>query len=112
MEWGLNASLRAMNPSLRASGSRECAPDDRLREAIHGAALESWIASSQVLLAMTAESEGEASHRQPRAIIPSNRQRPHRARHIATDCDRDKMLGATLRDAFDENLPRRADLRF
>jgi hypothetical protein len=25
-------------PSLRANGSRECAPDDRLREAIHGAA--------------------------------------------------------------------------
>jgi hypothetical protein len=24
-------------PSLRANGSRECAPDDRLREAIHGA---------------------------------------------------------------------------
>src|SRR5260370_24983632 len=24
--------------SLRANGSRECAPDDRLREAIHGAA--------------------------------------------------------------------------
>ncbi len=25
-----------LNPSLRANGSRECAPDDRLREAIHG----------------------------------------------------------------------------
>jgi hypothetical protein len=25
-------------PSLRANGSRECAPDDRLREAIHRAA--------------------------------------------------------------------------
>jgi hypothetical protein len=25
-------------PSLRATGSRECAPDDRLREAIHLAA--------------------------------------------------------------------------
>jgi hypothetical protein len=24
-------------PSLRANGSRECAPDDRLREAIHSA---------------------------------------------------------------------------
>src|ERR1700731_3184053 len=53
--------------SLRANGSRECAPDDRLREAIHGAAnaaSEEWIASSpspegrlrrtRVLLAMTA----------------------------------------------------------
>ena len=26
-----------VRPSLRANGSRECAPDDRLREAIHGA---------------------------------------------------------------------------
>jgi hypothetical protein len=24
-----------MHPSLRATGSRECAPDDKLREAIH-----------------------------------------------------------------------------
>ena len=40
--------------SLRANGSRECAPDDRLREAIHRAAQkEEWIASSQGLLAMT-----------------------------------------------------------
>jgi hypothetical protein len=28
-----NASI--VEPSLRANGSRECAPDDRLREAIH-----------------------------------------------------------------------------
>jgi hypothetical protein len=27
------------SPSLRANGSRECAPDDRLREAIH---LTAW----------------------------------------------------------------------
>jgi hypothetical protein len=33
-------------PSLRATGSRECAPDDRLREAIHLAAKKVWIASS------------------------------------------------------------------
>jgi hypothetical protein len=39
--------------SLRANGSRECAPDDRLREAIQSAAKQDWIASSQVLLAMT-----------------------------------------------------------
>jgi hypothetical protein len=26
---------RSPTPSLRANGSRECAPDDRLREAIH-----------------------------------------------------------------------------
>jgi hypothetical protein len=32
--------------SLRANGPRECAPDDRLREAIHRAAKKVWIASS------------------------------------------------------------------
>jgi hypothetical protein len=31
--------------SLRATGSGECRPDDRLCEAIHGAAKEEWIAS-------------------------------------------------------------------
>src|SRR5258706_1764100 len=42
-------------PSLRANGPRECAPDDRLREAIHLAARqnENWIAWSLMLLAMT-----------------------------------------------------------
>src|SRR5260221_14369269 len=45
--------LRDVASSLRATGLRECAPDDRLREAIHFAAKEEWIASSQVLLAMT-----------------------------------------------------------
>jgi hypothetical protein len=38
-----------------ANGSRESAPDDRLRdEAIHILAEKDWIASSQVLPAMTA----------------------------------------------------------
>jgi hypothetical protein len=37
---------------LRATRSRECAPDDRLHEAIQGHK-EGWIASSQELLAMT-----------------------------------------------------------
>jgi hypothetical protein len=36
-----------------ANGSRECAPDDRLREAIRRAAKQVWIASSLSLLAMT-----------------------------------------------------------
>jgi hypothetical protein len=31
--------------SLRANGSRECAPDDRLREAIHDDVEKDWIAS-------------------------------------------------------------------
>jgi len=44
-----------VEPSLRANGSRECAPDDRLREAIHLAAqrkkMDCFVAP---LLAMTA----------------------------------------------------------
>ena len=38
---------RNLTASLRANGSRECAPDDRLREAIHAAARrkKEWIAS-------------------------------------------------------------------
>jgi hypothetical protein len=39
-------------PSLRANGSREYAPDDRLREAIQSRK-KGWIASSLTLLAMT-----------------------------------------------------------
>jgi hypothetical protein len=38
---------------LRANGSRECAPDDRLREAIQEPKKKNWIASSQEFLAMT-----------------------------------------------------------
>jgi hypothetical protein len=41
--------------SLRANGPGECPPDDRLREAIQSRAIKNWIASSQVLLAMTVE---------------------------------------------------------
>jgi hypothetical protein len=33
-----NGNFGLPQPSLRANGSRECAPDDRLREAIHEAA--------------------------------------------------------------------------
>jgi len=40
-------------PSSRANGSRECAPDDRLREAIQIHERD-WIALSLSLLAMTA----------------------------------------------------------
>jgi hypothetical protein len=47
-----------MDPSLRANGSRECAPDDRLREAIqsHAQGLDCFVA---LVLAMT-ESRKEA----------------------------------------------------
>jgi hypothetical protein len=53
-----------LSPSLRANGSRECAPDDRLREAIHVTArgdMDCFVAS---LLAMTA------------VRIPATRMRP------------------------------------
>jgi len=51
---------------MRANGSRECAPDDRLREAIHAKPEKEWIASSQVLLAMT-ENTASRSRRMIRA---------------------------------------------
>src|SRR5260370_4921775 len=35
---GASVDRESQLPSLRANGSRECAPDDRLREAIHLAA--------------------------------------------------------------------------
>jgi hypothetical protein len=38
---------------LRANGSRECAPDDRLREAIHGSAQFDMDCFVAELLAMT-----------------------------------------------------------
>jgi len=37
---------RGIHPSLRATGSRECAPDDGLGEAIQSFAAARWIASS------------------------------------------------------------------
>jgi hypothetical protein len=49
---------RLISPSLRANGSRERAPDDRLSEAIHLSARQVWIASSLSLLAMTNPSRG------------------------------------------------------
>src|SRR6476620_3733136 len=45
----------ALSPSLRANGSRECAPDDRLREAIHRATNWGMDCFVAVLLAMTVE---------------------------------------------------------
>jgi hypothetical protein len=46
---GTDSSFKQPAPSLRANGSRERAPDDRLREAIHFAAKEVWIASAFAL---------------------------------------------------------------
>src|SRR5258707_10233544 len=43
-----------LSTSLRANGLARAPPDDRLREAIHRAAKEEWLASSLTLLAMTA----------------------------------------------------------
>jgi hypothetical protein len=42
---GNHRKLPYLFPSLRANGSRECAPDDKLREAIH-LCYQIWIASS------------------------------------------------------------------
>jgi len=44
---GSTRNAAAPSPSLRATGSRERAPDDRLREAIHAAAP----ASSKMVIA-------------------------------------------------------------
>jgi hypothetical protein len=50
--------------TLRANGSRERAPDDRLRQAIHASSYaDKWIASSLALLAMTC-----ASSKTPNAV--------------------------------------------
>ncbi len=58
----LGSIISATARSLRATGSRERAPDDRLREAIHRAAYaERWIPSSLSLLAMTAEIDSHSS---------------------------------------------------
>ena len=47
------ARSHKIEPSLRANGSRESAPDDKLREAIHSHFAVVWIASPPTLLAMT-----------------------------------------------------------
>src|SRR5205807_7460460 len=60
-------SYATVSTSLRANGSRECAPDDRLREAIHLAAKKAWIASSQVLLGRNDWSNGV--RRPPRLAV-------------------------------------------
>src|SRR3977135_53698 len=63
----IRSTILRANPStsLRANGSRECAPDDRLREAIQlvRSDHESWIASSQALLAMTFAAQGGLTQR-------------------------------------------------
>ncbi len=43
----------AATSSLRANGSRECAPDDRLREAIHATTREAMDCFVALFLAMT-----------------------------------------------------------
>jgi hypothetical protein len=50
-------------PSLRANGSRECAPDDRLREAIHGRngpniVIARSVATKQSILSLFARQDG------------------------------------------------------
>jgi hypothetical protein len=82
--------------SFRANGSRKCAPDDRLREAIQQPRSKSWIASSQALLAMTLRvcSLDLGARHGGRARLPAATQKP-----AAQGCGR--VLGGTIH--FDEN---------
>jgi hypothetical protein len=52
-----------------------------------------------------------SSHRQPRAIIPGNGQRPHRARRLTFDRHGQKVFRAPLLAALDQNLTHCADFR-
>jgi hypothetical protein len=59
-----------LESSLRANRSRECAPDDRLREAIQTPHKEkNWIPSSLLLLAMTTTIFA-ANAKSPEAMLP------------------------------------------
>jgi hypothetical protein len=59
----MNWESMSSHSSLRANGSRERAPDDRLREAIQALLQqESWIASSLALLAMTISNRTKNHH--------------------------------------------------
>src|SRR5882757_5760104 len=78
----------ALSTSLRANGSGECPPDDRLREAIHFAPQrkKEWIASSQGLLAMTAlKPESSNIHRRPARSSPPPAVLPDLLADHATD---------------------------
>src|SRR6266436_7899607 len=55
--------LARSRPSLRANGSRECAPDDKLREAMHACRKESMDCFVASLLAMTSKRESTTSRR-------------------------------------------------
>ena len=63
-------------PSLRANGSRECAPDDRLREAIHQAEKQEWIASLQSLSSGAHSTSGECRGGQSHASGPASPRSP------------------------------------
>jgi hypothetical protein len=62
---GVRGAVAFTPPSLRANGSRECAPDDRLREAIHRAAkqVDCFVAIAPLRrrLAFVAGNDGGAS---------------------------------------------------
>jgi hypothetical protein len=69
--YSAGAAVKPSLPSMRANGSRECAPDDRLCEAIQKS-INKWIASSLTLLAMITPSPAESSLR-PRQSRHGNR---------------------------------------
>ena len=68
---GLHSLHSLDKPSLRANGSRECAPDDRLREAIHQATTKKeWIASSLALPCANASRLSQAMTTTHCALLP------------------------------------------
>src|SRR5882757_7864486 len=68
-------------PSLRANGSRECAPDDRLREAIHNATCRGMDCFVASLLAMT-KNGGIAASVSIRCSIFAIRRSPQPSRRM------------------------------
>jgi len=68
-------------PVIASRRSRECVPDDRLREAIHRAASPAWIASSLSLLAMTAERFRHISPQRGISTFGRSVAPPRRANH-------------------------------
>jgi len=81
---GSNSGL-FLSSSLRANGSRECAPNDRLREAIHryGAAMDCFVAS---LLAMTLGRQRPIAPRRALRSGRDNRCSPWRRRRRTSPC--------------------------
>jgi hypothetical protein len=70
-----------VEPSLRANGSRECAPDDRLREAIHGRnkKKDGLLRFARNDVALTPDTRSRLAARSARAVHTTIRLRKQRA---------------------------------